>query len=148
VRTAIFSVLIHEPGQLCRTFSRDKPAWARALYRAAFPLVRPVMARANGVVDPAEVERAFARSEAALDFVTREAGPGGQLVGDAFGVAELACAALLAPLVWLDHPDMRTPEPCSPALAAFHARFASHPGAAWVREQYRRHRPAPCAIPD
>lgn len=146
VRTAVFSVLIREPDQLCRTFSQGKPAWSSALYRMAFPLTRPLIARANGVRDPADIERAFARSEAALDFVTREVGPSGQLVGEAFSLADLACAALLAPLVSLEHPDMRTPEPCPAALAAFQARFASHPGAGWVREQYRQHRPPSCAL--
>ena len=134
-----------EPDQLCRTFSEGKPAWSSALYRAAFPLTRPLIARANGVVDPANVERAFARSEAALELVAREAGPDGQLVGEAFSLADLVCAALLAPLVSLDHPDMRTPSPCPASLAAFHARFAAHPGVAWVRAQYRLHRPPPFA---
>jgi glutathione S-transferase len=146
VRTAVFSVLIREPDQLCRTFAGGKPAWARALYRAAFPLTRPVMARANDVVDPARIERAFARSEAALELVAREAGPGGQLVGDAFSLADLTCAALLAPLVSPDHPDMCAPGPRPAALEAFLARFAAHPGAAWVREQYRKHRPPSRAL--
>jgi len=148
VRTAVFSVLIREPGQLCRTFSQGKPAWSSALYRAAFPLTRPLIARANGVTDPANVARAFASSEAALDRVARAVGPSGQLVGDAFSVADLACAALLAPLVSPDHPDMRQPGPRPPALEAFLARFASHPGVAWVREQYSKYRPTPCAVPD
>jgi glutathione S-transferase len=147
VRTAIFSVLIREADQLCRTFSQGKPAWSSRLYRAAFPLTRPIIARANGVVDAANVERAFAKSLAALDLVAREAGPSAQLVGERFSLADLTCAALLAPLVSPDHPDMRQPEPRPPALADFLARFAEHPGAAWVREQYRRHRPAPCAVP-
>jgi glutathione S-transferase len=146
VRTAIFSVLIREPDQVCRTFSQGKPAWAQRLYRAAFPLTRPVIARANGVVDPANVERAFAKSEAALALVAREAGAHGPLVGDAFSLADLTAAALLAPLVSPDHPDMRQPEPHPPALAAFLARFAAHPGAAWVRAQYRAHRPPSCAV--
>lgn len=145
VRTAVFSVLIREPDQLCRTFSQGKPAWSSRLYRAAFPLTRPIIARANGVVDPANVERAFAVSEAALDRVAREVGPSGQLAGDRFSLADLACAALLAPLVSPEHPDMRQPRPHPPALEAFLARFASHEGAAWVREQYRKHRPASCA---
>jgi glutathione S-transferase len=146
VRTAVFSVLIDEPDQLCRTFSRGKPAWSSRLYRAAFPLTRPIIARANGVADPANVERSFATSLAALDRVAREAGASGQLVGDAFSLADLACAALLAPLAALDHPDMRPPVPHPPALAAFFAHFASHPGVAWVREQYRKHRPPSCAV--
>ena len=147
VRTAVFSVLIREPAQLCRTFSQGKPAWSSALYRAAFPLTRPLIARANSAVDAATVERAFAISEAALDQVAREAAVSGQLVGDAFSVADLACAALLAPLVSPDHPDMAQPRPRPASIEAFLARFASHPGAAWVRDQYRRHRPAPCAVP-
>jgi len=147
VRTAVFSVLIREPDQLCRTFSQGKPAWSSALYRALFPLTRPIIGRANGVTDAANIERAFAISEAALDQVAREASASGQLVGDAFSVADLTCAALLAPLVAPDHPDMRPPAPRPPALEAFLARFASHAGVAWVREQYRRHRPAPCAVP-
>jgi glutathione S-transferase len=146
VRTAVFSVLIREPDQLCRTFSRGKPAWSSRLYRAAFPLTRPIIARANGVLDPAEVERAFAISEAALAQVAREAGPGGQLAGDRFGLADLACAALLAPLVSPDHPDMSQPRPRPPAVEAFLSRFGAHPGAAWVRDQYRKHRPPPCAV--
>ena len=140
VRTAVFSVLIHEPGQLCRTFSQGKPAWSSALYRAAFPLTRALFRRAN-VGDAANVERAFAKCEEALDLVAREVRPSGQLVGDAFSVADLACAALLAPLVSPEHPDMSQPRPRPPAVEAFLARFASHPAAAWVREQYRKHRP-------
>jgi glutathione S-transferase len=148
VRTAVFSVLIREPDQLCATFSQGKPAWSRALYRAAFPLTKPIIARANDVLDPAHVERAFAKSEAAFEQVTREAGPSGQLAGERFSLADLACAALLAPLVALDHPDMSPPRPRPAAIERLLARFASHPGAAWVREQYRKHRPAPCAVPD
>jgi glutathione S-transferase len=147
VRTAVFSVLIRDPDQLCRTFSQGKPAWSSRLYRAAFPLTRAIIARANGVVEPGNVERAFAISEAALDRIVREVGASGQLVGDSFSVADLACAALLAPLVSPDHPDMSQPGPRPPALEAFLARFASHPGVTWVREQYRKHRPAPCAMP-
>ena len=146
VRTAVFSVLIGEADQLCRTFSQGKPAWSSRLYRAFFPLTKAIIGRANGVTGPEQIERAFAISEAALDRVAREVGPSGQLVGDSFSVADLACAALLAPLVSPDHPDMRAPAPRPPALEAFLARFSSHPGVAWVREQYRKHRPAPCAV--
>jgi hypothetical protein len=41
---------------------------------------------------------------------------------------------------------MSQPRPRPAAVEAFLARFAAHPGAAWVREQYRKHRPAPCAV--
>jgi len=148
VRTAVFSVLIHEPDQLCATFSQGKPAWSSSLFRSAFPIIRLLVGRGNGVQDPAHVERAFARAEAGFDLVAREIRPGGQLVGDAFSVADLTCAALLAPLVSPEHPDMCAPRPRPAALEAFFGRFAAHPTAAWVREQYRKHRPPPCTVAD
>ena len=39
--------------------------------------------------------------------------------------------------------SMASPEPVSAPFAALVAQFASHPGADWVRTQYRRHRGAP-----
>jgi glutathione S-transferase len=145
VRTAVFSVLIEEPGYLCRIFATGQRAPVRWLYRAAFPLTRPLMARGNGVDDPAGVERAFVRVEEALDLVAREAGPTGPLAGEAFSIADLAAAALLAPLVEPGHPDMNRPRPPPERFAAFLARWREHPGARWVCAQYARHRPPSCA---
>lgn len=84
--------------------------------------------------------------ERALDFVAREVGPSGYLVGDTFSVADLCCASLLAILVDPPHPDMSHPKPMPARIEAFLARFAPHPAAAWVLEQYARHRPPSCAI--
>jgi glutathione S-transferase len=145
VRTAIFSVLIDEPDHLCRIFSEGKPWAVRALYRASFPLARSRIAQANGLTAPGGVSRALEATRVALDFVAKELGPSGQLAGPAFSVADLAAASLLAPLVALEHPDMRMPSPAPPRVAALLARWADHETVAWVREQYRRHRPAPCA---
>ena len=91
-------------------------------------------------------ERAFETTRQALDFVAKEVGAGGQLVGDAFGVADLACASLLAVLTQPPHPDMRRPEPMPERVEALLARFAPHPALQWVHEQYRRHRPARAAL--
>jgi glutathione S-transferase len=146
VRTAIFSVLIREPGYLCRVFASGQPPLLRGLYRASFPLARGAIARANGTTDPRGVERAFERARRALDFVEEEAGPAGGLAGDAFSLADLCCAALLAPLVSPDHPDMALPHPMPDAVEAFLARWRGHPGAAWVRDCYARYRPRRAAI--
>jgi glutathione S-transferase len=143
VRTAIFSVLLTEPDALCAIFAGGKPATARWLYRRAFPLTRPIMARANGVTGDAACERAFEVSTRSLDFVATSVGPAGYLAGDRFSVADLTAAALLAPLVFPDHPDMARPVPTPEPLERFIARFASHPGAEWVRAQYAKHRPPP-----
>jgi glutathione S-transferase len=146
VRTAIFSVMIEEPDFLCRVFSRDRGGFKRAAYRAAFPVARPLMSKANGIDSTESIDRAFALVRQALDRVAQDLGSGGQLVGDAFSVADLACAALLAPLAALPHPDMQRPEPVPERVQAFVARWAGHETIAWVRDQYDRHRPPSAAI--
>ena len=145
VRTALFSVLLDEAGFLCRIFDRDRPAWQRWAYRSTFPLVKPLVRRGNGVTDEAAVEAAFAATEAALDLVAERSAGTGYLVGDGFTAADLAAAALLAPTVRLEHPDMQRPAPIPGAVLEWIERWESHPGAAWVRETYRRHRPVPAA---
>ena len=140
-RTAIFSVLIDEPDYVCRMFSGPHPLPVRALYRAAFPLARRRIARGNGVTSSEAVERACERVDRAFDRVAKEVGPEGQLVGPDFSVADLGCAALLAPLVDVEHPDMALPRPRPERVQELRARWADHPAAAWVREQYARHRP-------
>jgi glutathione S-transferase len=146
VRTAVFSALIPEPGYLCRIFAADSPAPVRALYHATLPLVKGVIARANGVADPQAVARACERTRRALDFVAKQSEATGQLVGESFTLADLCCAALLAPLVSPAHPDMRKPEPMPESFAAFLAQWSTHPGTRWVLEQYARQRPPSCAL--
>lgn len=141
VRTALFSELILEPGYMCGVFSEGKPWAVRALYRLMFPLGRGVIAKANGLVDPANVALSFDVTSHALDRVARDTEATGYLVGDAFTVADLTCASLLAILTSPAHPDMRRPEPVPARVASLLARWESHPAIAWVQEIYRRHRP-------
>ena len=117
----------------------------RAFYRGMFPITRGLIARGNGVTGPDAVARAFEASERALDWIAKEVGASGQLAGDAFSVADLTCASLLAPLGSPPHPDMRKPEPMPPRVASLLARYADHPGMRWVNDQYARHRPPPLA---
>jgi glutathione S-transferase len=145
VRTAIFSALLEEPAYLARLFAHAWPLPARLAYRGLLPLARGRIARANGVTDTEAIARALATSERALDWIAAEVGATGQLAGDAFSVADLTCAALLAPLARTPHPDMHKPEPIPPRVATLLARFAEHPGMRWVVEQYRRHRPPQAA---
>lgn len=139
VRTVLFSVLLHELDYLCAVFTKGQPRWKRSLYRRLAPLVRPLMARANGV-SAENVPRAFERAAQALDETARMIGPSGQLVGDAFSVADLTVASLLAPLAEISHPDMARPSPVPPRVAELHARYEKHAALQWVREQYAKHR--------
>lgn len=141
VRTALFSVMVPEPDYLCEVFSSSKSARVRRLYRATFPLVKGLIARANGAHDPENVKRAIARTQQALDDVAKQIGPAGQLFGDAFSVADLTAAALLSLVANPEHPDMARPAPLPDRVAELLARFAAHPAVQWVDEQYARHRP-------
>lgn len=143
VRTALFSVIIDEPTFLCDTFSRHRGALGRGAYRATFPIAKRLMSRAHQTDSADKVDQAFEVTRLALDRVAKQVGPNGVLVGDAFGVADLTCAALLAPLVETGHADMARPEPVPQSVQAFLARWADHEAAHWVRDQYARHRPAP-----
>jgi glutathione S-transferase len=144
VRAAHFSHLLPvEPAYMCRIFSGHLGSLGRAVYGAAFPVVRRAMARSTGIEAPGARERAVIEAQAGFDFVARNVNAHGQLVGGEFTVADLTCAALLAPLVNPDHPDMRSPEPLPQALRELLGRWADHEAAAWVREQYARHRPPP-----
>ena len=141
VRTALFSVLLEEGAYLCGLFAKGKPPTTQTLYRWSFPLLKRPVARANGVTGPVVVQRALDVCADALDRVADLAGRGsGQLVGETFTAADLTAAALLAPLVFPDHPDMALPAPVPARLQAFLARWADHPGTAWVRDQYVRFR--------
>lgn len=141
VRRGVFGHLLEDPGYVCRMFASDRSGLVQAGYRALFPVTRVVMARSMGIRGGASIEAACDATCRALDLVAERGGPGGHLVGDRFSVADLTAAALLAPAAAPDHPEMSLPEPRPEALRRWLARFAGHPGAAWVRETYRRHRP-------
>jgi glutathione S-transferase len=146
IRRALFFVMVEEPGYLTRIFARAHPAPVRILYRCVLPLVKGKMVREMQIEEPYASE-ALKVTEAGFDFVARESGASGYLVGDRFSVADLAAAALLAPGVELDHPDMRKPTDTPPSIRAWLDRWRDHPGAEWVRDVYARHRPQrpPCA---
>jgi glutathione S-transferase len=121
-----------------RTFCSERSALVRAAYRASFPLVERIMKRSMGI-DAENAARGRERTRLALDLVAKETAGTGYLVGDRFSLADLTCAALLSPAV--DVADLGGPPLAgTDAEASWLARWADHPGAAWVREIYRRHR--------
>ncbi len=146
-RTALFSVLVNEGGYLTRMFARDAGTLSRLLYRATFPLARGLIAKGNGVTDPDNVKQAFAITEATLDEVANQISDTGYLCSDAFSVADLTAASLLAPLVRLEHPDMARPQPVPQPVSDFYERWSNHPALEWVRRQYQLHRSRPAEAP-
>jgi len=117
---------------------------ARRSYGLAFPLVRAILRRDLGLDGP-RTEESRRRIEAVLARLGDEIGPAGYLVGDRFSVADLAGAALLAPLVRPPAFPYALP-PLVPALAAWRARLAESRAFRWVDDMYRRHRGTSCAV--
>lgn len=140
VRRALFAELLQEPAYLCRIFASEKPLLTRLAYRAMQPAIRPVM-RHMMKIDSAHLGTARHTIRAALDRVAAQAGPDGYLVGGRFSIADLAAAALLAPACDVSHPDMALPAPRPARVGAWFAEWAAHPGTAWVRSIYEKHRP-------
>lgn len=75
-----------------------------------FPLVKGLMAKANGV-NEANTKASFDITRRALDDVAARTEGTGYLVGESFTAADLTAAALFAPIANPEHPDMKRPSP-------------------------------------
>ena len=139
-RTLLFSVLVHHGAYMAGMFARDKSSLKRFAYRWTFPLVRPLIAKQYGL-NAENLTRCRKGVDEALDLVVEKTADTGFLVGDSFTAADLTAAALLAPLVDLDHEDMARPRPVPADMASLQAEFADHAGVAWVNKVYAEHRP-------
>lgn len=146
VRTVIFAYLVQHPGYLCRSFSHSKAWPKRMAYRLLYPLAKPLIAKANKVVDPADIKEANRLTEETLEKLAHDVKNSDYLAGDNFSVADLTVASLLAPLASIQHPDMRRMQPVPDNLAEFLSTMEKHPALQWVQKQYQRHRPASAAI--
>ena len=107
--------------------------------RAVFPLFSAFY-RFRHNINPKTVEEGPQKILAALDRVRDEVRPSGYLVGDSFTVADLTAAALLSPIVIPKELQYPVPEPLPATITELRSSLASHEGARWVTEMYRRHR--------
>lgn len=146
VRRAAFFHLLDDPEAAVATLAVGAPPLTRTLYRAAFPVTRAVM-RSDLGIDAAGAERSRAVVEAAIARLDAEIGASGYLAGDAFSVADLTAAALLAPLLQPEEFPYRLP-PLVPPLAAWRASLLERRSVQWALELYRRHRGVSCAVED
>jgi len=144
IRRAFFYHLLQEPDAAVGTLTVGESALTRSLYRAAFPLVRAFMRHDMGI-DAERSTQSRAVVMASLDRLEAELRPSGYLVGDAFSVADLTAAALLAPLLRAEEFPYQLP-PMIPALAEWRAAVADRPGFRWALDMYRRHRGISAAV--
>ena len=142
VRRVYLAALFRDPGLTLKVYGAGFPAPLRAAAKLSQP-VSDRMARRRYGMSAQGVERAHRQVLAALDLVdSRLEGAGEYLVGDAFSVADLTAAALLAPLVQPpEHPDAWWTETDEvQGLEDLRAAHGDRPAWRWVREMYRRHR--------
>lgn len=144
-RAALFLELLPEGRYAARCFSQGFHGFAPAMFRATFPLTRVVMRRMMRLGESIR-EPSLATVRKALDLVAEKGGARGFLVGDRFSLADLTAASLLVPVCF--PPELQTglPQPHPPAIAAWLARWADHPGTKWVQAMFREHRPPSAEI--
>ncbi|MEZ4452132.1 MAG: glutathione S-transferase family protein [Nannocystaceae bacterium] len=144
-RRALFLELLQDARYAARCFTQGFGAATSAIYGLAFPMTRAAMRRAMDL-DPGRQEAALTALTRGLDFVAEHAGPDGFLVGDRFSIADLTAASLLQLVSFPRELEFGLPEPRSPRMERWLARWSTHPGAAWVTETYRAHRPASAEV--
>lgn len=141
-RILAFTVFVNELGYVSRLFGGETSPLQRGVYRLVLPLVKPIMAKTNGVTDPENVKRSAVIMRQALDWIAESTAQRKFLVGDSFSVADLTAAALLSPIMQLEHPDMRPAAPVPAALEGLWNEWKEHPAIRWAKGIYRDHRPA------
>ena len=144
IRRAVLDALLRQPQAFAAVFGDGRPAAQRLAYRCAVPLAAPLIRKGNGIAGAASVADGLRAADEALDFVAQRAGTVGYLVGARFGLADLCAASTLAVLAQPPGSPMAAPQPYGAAFAALLQRFATHPGIAWTRQLYARHRGAAC----
>ena len=146
VRRAAYFHLLRDPAAAVATITVGEDALTRLAYRAGFPATRALMRYAMGI-DAVRSERSRQKVEAVVGRLAAAIRPSGYLVGDAFSVADLTAASLLAPLLQPDEFPYRLP-PLVGALAEWRATLLRRSSVQWALEMYRRHRPPSCALED
>ena len=139
-RRAVLAALLRKPGYFARVFGDGQPHSTQWPYSLVVPLAAPLIRRGNGITGAASVDDGLCAFDEGLDEVAAMAAPLRYFVGGRFTLADLTVAATLA--VGVDPPDspMALPQPIAVPMRAIVERCNAHPGAAWVREIYARHR--------
>jgi len=145
VRRLFWWCYVGRPAECVRVVTDGFGMPTRLLMRALFPLLKLGFSRNMGL-DAAQVEQASRRLHAHLDRLEAEVGRSGYLVGDRFGVADLAAASIMSGLIRPPEFSYPLPEPMSPELLALRESIAGREGYRWVREIYRAHRGSSSAI--
>lgn len=139
IRASVITPLFrHDPDVALRVLMTGMPRTYDRL--RPFARIFPAFYRMRHNIrdDALEADRALVR--AALDRIESERDGRPYLVGEAFSVADLTAAALIAPL--LQPPQLQYPIEVElpPYLREFREKLLPHPAFEWARGIYRMHR--------
>jgi glutathione S-transferase len=139
LRRLFWSTYLDRPADCARMSTDGRSATARWAFRACLPAMRPLFRRNMGV-DPERLGQARARLGDYLDRLESEIGTSGYLVGDRFGVADLAAASVMTAIIRPREFPYPLPEPWPPELVELRGSIAHRRGFRWVLDMYARHR--------
>lgn len=139
IRRLVWSTYIDDGAACTRMATGGASRPARLAFRALFPLMRPLFKRNIGL-DRGRVEAARGALAGIFDRLESEIGPSGYLVGDRFGLADLAAASVMSVIVRPPEFSYPAPEPYPAPFVDLRAAIAGRRGFAWVQEIYARHR--------
>jgi len=139
LRRLFWSIYLRHPGLCARMATDGFSAATRVAWRAFFALARPRF-RSNMGIDVARICTAHKRLGAYFDLLESEIGPSGYLVGDRFGLADLAAAAIMTAVVRPPEFPYPLPEPWPRELVELRQSVSDRAGFRWVLDIYARHR--------
>lgn len=145
LRRLFWATYLDQPVECARMATDGFSGGTRIVWTALLPLMRPLFRRNMGI-NAGELAGARLRLQSHFDRLESEISPGGYLVGNCFGVADLAAAAVMTAIVRPPEFPYPLPEPWPPALVALRASVAHRQGFRWVLEIYARHRGKSCEI--
>lgn len=146
IRRAYFADFLNDIWAADR-FSHGFGPIPRRLYRGLFPLTQSIM-RKEMKVDAAGIAEGLKVTQQALDLIAERSARSGYLVGDKPSLADLTAAGLLHVVTLPAEYPAPWPQPFPSALRDWLARWAEHPGSAWVRRMYQQHRGHSAALSD
>jgi glutathione S-transferase len=145
LRRLFWAAYLGRPADCARMAAMGFSSWTRLAWRALLPAFRPLFRR-NMAVHPENLDRARARLGAYFDRLESELGPSGYLVGDRFGLADLAAASVMTAIIRPPEFPYPLPEPWPPELMTLRRSVAHRAGFRWVLDVYARHRGASSEI--
>ncbi|MCF8531551.1 MAG: glutathione S-transferase [Reyranella sp.] len=142
IRRKVLALLLEDHGYFCRVFAEGQGAISRVVYRMLLPLAQRMVRRGNGITGQAAIDDGERALQEGLTFVAERSQTTGYLAGGSLTAADVSAASILAMVVDPPNSTMTKPRPMPPNSSSWIASIQSHPGAAWVREIYARHRTA------